>query len=485
MASSSAPYFVCHLLLLLLMAVLGVIDIVASQSIINHLPGELDEVQLFYYFVESESSPEDELLCCGLPEAPVALPFQVLCQETEQELIVTKRQRQRGFDQLAGMASSSRPYSVSHFHLVVVMVLGTVLDKVASECIINNLPGFPGNLPFRLETGYVGVGELDEIQLFYYFIESERSPEDDPLVLWLTGGPGCSSFSGLVYEIGPLAFDINANYSNWSSTTVPTLKLNLYSWTKLANIIFLDSPVGTGFSYATNWQAYNTSDTLSMAANYHFLRKWFMGHPKFLKNPLYIAGDSYSGIPVPVLVQDITNGNEAGVEPSMNLKGYVLGNPATTLHDDYNARVPFSHRMALLSDQLYKSAETNCKGEFINIDPENVLCVNDMKVIHECLKYIMKSHVLEPWCEHRFSPTPTELDWYQSNDLFTEDHSIDIFLLSLPNQLQWCREYNLIPSYIWANDQNVQNALHIHKPCPNLPTVGEEVKRMYLNTDRR
>jgi serine carboxypeptidase-like clade 1 len=72
----------------------------------------------------------------------------------------------------------------------------------SSSSVVTHLPGFYGPLPFYLETGYVGVDDDTGTELFYYFVESERSPRTDPVLLWLTGGPRCTVFSGLAFEVG-------------------------------------------------------------------------------------------------------------------------------------------------------------------------------------------------------------------------------------------------------------------------------------------
>ncbi|CAK9154936.1 unnamed protein product, partial [Ilex paraguariensis] len=202
------------------------------------------------------------------------------------------------------------------------------------------------------------------------------NPTDDPLILWIAGGPGCTALRAAFYENGPLMF----NYAN-SSGNIPILELNPYSWTKVANIIFIDQPAGCGFSYAKTWKAYESNDTISAALNYDFLRKWLLDHPKFLKNPLYICGISYIGMVIPIIVQDIYDGNEAGNEPPMNIKGYMLTNPLTDKHGDVNSRVRYAHHMSLLSDELYESTKANCHGEYIEVDPNNGLCASDLQLV--------------------------------------------------------------------------------------------------------
>ncbi|KAH0692781.1 hypothetical protein KY285_019878 [Solanum tuberosum] len=172
--------------------------------------------------------------------------------------------------------------------VIVFVLLLFLTDVVSSHFIVETLPGFDGQLPFKLETGYIGVGEEEILQLFYFFVESERDPQNDPLIIWLTGGPGCSGLSAFLYEFGPLTFD----YAN-SSGNFPKLELNLHSWTKVANIIFIDQPIGTGYSYAKTSEAYNSNDTLSATLTYDFLRKWLMDHPEYLKNPLYVGGEQW------------------------------------------------------------------------------------------------------------------------------------------------------------------------------------------------
>nr|CAB3466459.1 unnamed protein product [Digitaria exilis] len=150
----------------------------------------------------------------------------------------------------------------------IVLVVLLPASPATARTVVTRLPGFDGPLPFHLETGYVDVEETTGTELFYYFVESERSPATDPVVLWLTGGPRCSAFSGLAFEVGPLNFVLQP-YDG----TLPRLVYSPDSWTRVASMVFLDSPVGSGFSYARDPKGYDIGDISSSRQVVTFLRK--------------------------------------------------------------------------------------------------------------------------------------------------------------------------------------------------------------------
>jgi serine carboxypeptidase-like clade II len=141
------------------------------------------------------------------------------------------------------------------------MMLGGI-HAAPEDLRITNLPGAPANLTFDQYSGYVEVDETLGKYLFFWFVESQNDPSNDPLILWLNGGPGSSSVAyGFFQEHGP--FRVNSDGE--------TLTLNDWAWNRDANIIYLESPAGVGFSYSENPAGLNTNDAITANDTYAFL----------------------------------------------------------------------------------------------------------------------------------------------------------------------------------------------------------------------
>ncbi|XP_022762411.1 serine carboxypeptidase-like 18 [Durio zibethinus] len=335
-------------------------------------------------------------------------------------------------------------------HLLPLLLL--LLSKHADSAgsIVETLPGYPGNLPFKLETGYIRVNESE---LFYLFVESEGKPRQDPLMLYLNGGPGCSALTGFFFQTGPLSFN-TTDYSGG----LPTLLLYPHTWTKSASIIFVDEPVGTGFSYSQNSEDYYISDTGSAHQLHLFIRKWLKEYPKFINNPFFIASDSYSGIIAPIVAQEIFDGNEGGMYPYINLLGIVSGSPHTDSKLEDNSKIPFACDMALISDSLYEAVKRDCNGNYIDVDVSNTACVEDLLAINKCVDDINNQDILLPKCDLAL---PYSNDEQRRRSLREASRKLPI-----PNsktQDYFCKNFEYILSYIWANNETVQEALHVRK----------------------
>ncbi|GKA11608.1 serine carboxypeptidase-like protein 13 isoform X1 [Tanacetum coccineum] len=177
--------------------------------------------------------------------------------------------------------------------------------------------------------------------------------------------------------------------------------------------------------------------------------QWLGNHPQFIPNEFYVGGDSYSGIPVPIITQLISDGNGAGIEPCINLKGYIHGNPSTFPEED-NYQIRFANGMGLISDELYKSLQHSCGGEYRQdyINPNNVGCVQNMELYLECMDGIQMDDILEPYCgDPRLQiKLPTQKQ-YTAGGRPVSACEIDVKDLA----------------HYWADDASVRKALHIRE----------------------
>jgi len=179
----------------------------------------------------------------------------------------------------------------------------SLLILFVAVCLCEELKKDDPNFSFKQYRGYIEVNEQRHHNLFYWMMESKRSPYYDPIILWMQGGPGKSGAQALFFENGPFHL-VSLGYNiTWEV-------LNDFSWNNVANVIYVDQPIGTGFSYSDFEQDYfDLKEDAIMEEMLTFLVKLFLKYPQYQHNDLYLFGEAYAGHFIPVLSRKIMERN--------------------------------------------------------------------------------------------------------------------------------------------------------------------------------
>jgi cathepsin A (carboxypeptidase C) len=207
------------------------------------------------------------------------------------------------------------------------------------------LPGLDaGSVNFKHYSGYVQADDQQPTNRFwhYWLVESQSNPATDPLVLWLNGGPGCSSMLGLLTELGPFRVENNG-----------TININKYAWNKRANVVFMESPAGVGFSYAVDGSVVADDDSTAKQ-NHLALKSLLRKFPKFQNNSLYLTGESYAGVYLPTLASLVDK------DPELNLKGVAIGNGYLDASKLAESLVYFSYYHGLVGKTTWNDLSKYC-----------------------------------------------------------------------------------------------------------------------------
>ncbi|XP_047332702.1 serine carboxypeptidase-like 50 [Impatiens glandulifera] len=190
----------------------------------------------------------------------------------------------------------------------------------------NSTPLFPKEaLPTK--SGYLPVNPATGSAIFYTFYESQEpisSISETPLLIWLQGGPGCSSSLGNFYELGPWRVSENQNSKEIK------LEQNPAPWNRLFGLLFLDNPIGVGFSIASNPDEIPKDEHAVGEQLFSAIKAFINLDPSFKTRPIYITGESYGGKYVPAIGYYILNKNPyLPISEQVKLAGIAIGNGLT------------------------------------------------------------------------------------------------------------------------------------------------------------
>eukprot|EP00971_Amphidinium_carterae_P275296 5462209-Amphidinium_carterae.1 len=162
---------------------------------------------------------------------------------------------------------------------------------------------------------------------------------------------------GLFYEHGPLLISEDGS----------TLVRNPYSWTKLATMLYLEAPVGVGYSYSENaTDMQNLNDEQTAADNLEALHVFFGLYPQLKSRDFYVSGESYAGVYVPTLSSKIFKDTTV----DWNMKGFVVGNGIFSWKLMQQSTIPFLYGHGALSSWNMKQIDAACHGDYVKAPTE-------------------------------------------------------------------------------------------------------------------
>jgi len=222
----------------------------------------------------------------------------------------------------------------------ILLILGMILVSSAMTAFSPRMLHLMNNAqsdfwPEQNEHGFIPIGN-DGDDIFYWFFPARNNAATAPLVMWLTGGPGCSSELAIFYENGP--FKIIDD----KVTTNP------HAWNENANLLYIDQPVGTGFSKAAKIWDLKTNETAIAADMAETISKFLVLHPEFVQREFYITGESYAGHYIPALGHFLHTHKDEDYLKDLNLKGVAIGNGLVDPLNQYDAYPQFAYHNGMI-----------------------------------------------------------------------------------------------------------------------------------------
>ncbi|XP_037641020.1 probable serine carboxypeptidase CPVL [Sebastes umbrosus] len=184
------------------------------------------------------------------------------------------------------------------------------IDEAKKLSLVGDLPG--ANV--KSHAGYLTVNKKYNSNLFFWFFPALMANQDKaPVLLWLQGGPGGTSMFGLFVEHGPYVVFKNL-----------TVGMRDYAWTLRYSVLYIDNPVGTGFSFTDEDAGFAQNQDDVGRDLYSALTQFFQIFPEYQSNEFYATGESYAGKYVPAISYYIHKNNPTA-KVKINFMGMAIG----------------------------------------------------------------------------------------------------------------------------------------------------------------